>query len=86
MVTLSSSRGVVEVAKRGQRRDLVGAVDNGGPQSPRVVDRDVEAVHQRAGVLAEPLLTRHQWVAVVSVFDLTLSEIVGEAHVVMRGQ
>ena len=35
---------------------------------------------------AEPLLARHQRVAVVLVFNLTLGEIVGEADVVMRGQ
>ena len=76
----------VQVADRGQGCDLLGALDNGGTQPPGVVHRDLEGRHQGAGVLREPLLARHQRVAVVLVFDLTLGEIVGEAHVVMRGQ
>ena len=86
MVTLSSSLRRVEVAERGQRRDLVGALDDRRAQSPLVVNGNVERLHQRARVLTEPLLAWHQRVAVVLVFDLTLGEVVGEADVVMRGQ
>ena len=86
MVTLSSSRGVVQVADSGQRRDFLGALDDGGPQPPDVVHGHVERPHQRAGVLAEALLARHEPVAVVQVFDLALLVVVGEAHVVVRRQ
>ena len=86
VVTLSSSPAVVQVADRGQGCDLFGALDDSGTQSPGVVHRDLEGRHQGAGVLPEPLLARHQRVAVVLVFNLTLGEIVGEANVVMRGQ
>ena len=62
----------VEIAEGGQRRDLVGAVDDGRAQPPGVVHRHVERLHQGAGVLAEALLAGHEPVAVVLVFHLAL--------------
>ena len=50
------------------------------------MDWNIEGLHQGASVLTEPLLARHQRVAVMVVFDLALSEIVSEANVVMRCQ
>ena len=86
MVTLSSSPWAVEVADGGQRRDVLGAFDDGGSQPPNVVHGHVECLHQRAGVLAEALLARDQAVAVVFVLHLALGEIVGEADVVVGRQ
>ena len=86
MVTLSSSRRAVEVADGGQRRDLLGALDDGGSQPPDVVNGHVERLHQRAGVLAEALLARHEAVAVVFVLDLALAVVVGEADIVVGRQ
>ena len=63
---------LVDVPKGGQRRDLLGAFDDRRPQTLLVVHRDVERLHQRAGVLAEALLARHERVAVVEVFHLAL--------------
>ncbi len=76
----------VEVADGGQRRDLLGAFDDGGSQTPRVVHGHVERLHQRAGVLAEALLARHEAVAVVFVLHLALAVVVGEADIVMGRQ
>ena len=77
---------VVEVADGGERCDLLGAFDDGGAQPPDVVHGHVECPHQRAGVLAEALLTRHESVTVVQVFDLALVVVVGEADIVVGRQ
>ena len=73
----------VEVADGGQWCDFLGSFDDGGSQPPNVVNGHVECPHQRAGVLAEALLARHEAVAVVFVLDLALVVVVGEADIVM---
>ena len=51
---------LVEVAERRERRDFLRAPDPRRTQSPGVVHRNAERLHQRAAVLREALLARHQ--------------------------
>jgi hypothetical protein len=53
-------------------------------ESVPIVHRHVERLHQRAGVLAEALLTRHERVAVMEVFHLALLQVVGEVDILVR--
>src|SRR5689334_4054615 len=76
----------VKVAKRVEWGDFLGSVDDRRSKSPRVVDGNVERLHQRAGVGGEALLAWHQGVAVMEVFDLPLLHVVGEPDIVMRSQ
>ena len=47
-----------------------------GRTKPELIeDRHVESLHQRARVLAEALLARHEFVAVVRVFHLPLLHV-----------
>ena len=55
---------LVEVPERGQRRDLLRTVDERRTQSVGIVDRHIKRLHQRAGILSEALLARHEGVAV----------------------
>ena len=69
MVTLSS-----KCAASRSRTAVSGAIclvpSTTAGRSPQVLcTGDLEGEHQGAGVLPEPLLPRHQWVAVVLVFD-----------------
>ena len=75
---------LVNVRKGRKRRDLVRAFDERWPETPQVMHWDVESLHQRAGVLPEALLARHEWVAMVEVFHLALLEVVGETDIVVR--
>ena len=76
--------GPVEVAKGGERRDLLRALDDRRPQPALVDDRHAERLHQRTRVLPEALLARHERVAVMEVFHLTLLQVAREPHVVVR--
>ena len=75
---------LVEVTEGRERRDLLRAFDDRRAESPFVDDGDVERLHQRAGVLAEALLARHERVAVMEVLHLALLQVVGEADIVVR--
>ena len=77
---------LVEVAESGQRCNLLRAFDDCGTKPHRYCDRDIERLHQRAGVLAESLLARHELVAVMAVFHLPLLQVAREADIVMRGE
>ena len=76
----------VEVAVLDERCELSGSLDDGRAQSVPIVDRHAQPLHQRPRVLAEPLLTRHQRVAVVRVFHGALFEIVRHADIVVRAE
>ena len=58
----------------------------GRTQSVLIVNRHTQPLHQRPRVLAEPLLTRNQRVAVVRVFHRALLEIVRHADIVVRAE
>ena len=51
---------LVEVAERGQRCNLLRPFHDCRTKPPLIDDRDVERLHQRACVLAESLLARHE--------------------------
>ncbi len=74
----------IEVAALDQRLKLSGSLDGGRTQSVLIVNRHTQPLHQRPGVLAEPLLTGHERVAVVRVFHGALLEIVRHADIVVR--
>ena len=74
----------VEVAVLDQRLELSGPLDGGRAQAVLIVNRHAEPLHQRPGVLAEPLLTGDERIAVVRVFHRALLEIVRHADVVVR--
>ena len=84
MVTPSSSPSSSRSRIDGQRRDLVVPFTTRRPQPELVVHRHSERLHQRARVLAEALLARHERVAVMRVLHLALLQVVGEADVVVR--
>src|SRR6266487_33244 len=75
---------LVNVPESRDRRDVLRAFDECRTESPEVVHRHVERLHQRAGILPEALLARNECVAVVEVFHLTLLEVVGEADIMVR--
>ena len=50
---------LVNLLKRGERRKLLCAFDYRRTQAVNIVDRHVERLHQRTGVLSEALLTGH---------------------------
>src|SRR6266436_2269479 len=75
---------LVNVPERGKRRDLLRAFDQRGTESVGIVHRDIERLHQRAGILPKALLTRHERIAVMEVFHLPLLQVAGEADIVMR--
>ena len=75
---------LVEVAESRERRDLLRALDQRRTESPGVVHRYLERLHQRASVLPKALLARHEAIAVMEVFHLALLQVVGEADIVMR--
>ena len=60
--------------------------DRGRPQTIPILDWHAEALHERARVLAEALLSRNERIAVVGVFHRALVQVVGDAHVVMRAE
>ena len=74
----------VNVPKGRKRRDLLRAFDERWPETPQIMHRDVESLHQRTGILPEALLARHKCVAMVEVFHLALLEVVGEADIMVR--
>ena len=76
----------IEVAVLDQRLKLSGSLDGGRTQSVLIVNRHTQPLHHRPCVLAEPLLTRNQRVAVVRVFHGALFEIVRHAHIVVRAE
>ena len=51
---------LVKVAECGERRNVVGALDDRGTQSAGIVHGNAERLHQRAGVLAKALLARNE--------------------------
>ena len=55
----------VEIVECRERRDLVRARDQRGAQPIGIVHGNAEPLHQRARVLTEALLPRHQRVAVM---------------------
>src|SRR4051794_14195047 len=57
----------VEVAALDERLKLLRSLDGGWTQSVLIVNGDTEPLHHRARVLAEPLLARHERIAVVRV-------------------
>ena len=77
---------LVEILVDGQGCDLIGALDDGRPESELIQHRHFESFHQRARILAETLLARHELVAVMLVLHLPLLHVVGEADIVMRRQ
>ena len=50
------------------------------------MNRYVQTLHKRTSVLAEPLLARHERIAVVCVFQGPFLEIVRHAHIVVRAE
>src|SRR6476620_3144599 len=74
----------VEVAHCIERRDLTGFLDRGRTQAVAVFDGNAETLHQGACVATEPLLARHQLVAMVLVFHLTLVHVRRRADIMMR--
>ena len=69
----------VEVVIGVERHDLVGAFHHGRAESVLVHHRNIQPLHQRPGVLAEPLLPRHQGVPVMFVLHLPLLQVRGKA-------
>src|SRR5258708_4019604 len=63
---------LVDVAESRERRDLLCAFYLCRTESVGIVHRNIERLHQRAGILPEALLARHEGVAVVEVFHLAL--------------
>ena len=84
-MTLFNSPGLSR-SRKAVSGDLLRPLHHRRTQPPLVEDRDVECLHQRAGVLAESLLAGHAFVAVVPVFHLPLLRVVREADVVVRGE
>src|SRR5258706_9270210 len=76
----------VNVAKSGERSNVLRAFDERRTKSPAVVHRHVERLHQRAGILPEALLAWNECVAMVEVFHLALHKVVGEADIMVRGE
>ena len=66
---------LVEVLVDGQGRDLIGPLHDGRPEPELVEHGHVESLHQRARVLAEALLARHELVAVMLVLHLALLHV-----------
>jgi hypothetical protein len=75
---------LVKVPESGKRRYLLRAFDQRRTEFVGIVHRNVERSHQRAGVLPEALLARHEPITVVEVLHLPLLHVAGEADVVMR--
>ena len=75
---------LVKVVLSRQRRNFVRPLSRGGTQPVGIVHGNAEPFHQRARVLAEALLVRHERIAMVEVFHLTLFHIAGEADVMVR--
>ena len=57
-----------------------------GRRSVGIVYRNLKRLHQRAGILSEALLARHERVAVMKVFHLPLLQVIGEADIVVRSE
>ena len=51
---------LVNVPESRKRRDLLRAFDQGWTQSVGIVHRNIERLHQRAGILSKALLARHE--------------------------
>src|SRR6266446_9034694 len=75
---------LVNVPESPKRCDLLRAFDQGGTESVGIVHRNIERLHQRASILPKALLTRHERVAVMEIFDLPLLQVAGEADIVVR--
>src|SRR5262249_35428639 len=69
---------LVQIPVGGQRGDFLGAFDQCWPKAVLVDDRYLERFHQRPRVLAESLLSRHQWIPMVPVFHLALLHVAGK--------
>jgi hypothetical protein len=66
--------------------NLTGSVGDRRPEAELIEYGHFEPCHQRPRVLAEALLARHKFVAVVLVLHLALLHVAGEADIVMRRQ
>ena len=77
---------LVEIPARVERRDLRGAFDDRRTEPELIEHRHVETLHQRARVLPEALLARHEFVAVVAIFHLSLLRVAREADIVVWGK
>src|SRR4249919_1191099 len=75
---------LVNVPESRKWRDLLRAFDQRWTESVGIVHRNVQRLHQRAGILPKALLTRNERVAVMEVFHLALLQVAGEADIVMR--
>src|SRR5205809_900775 len=75
---------LVNVPESGKRRDLLRAFDQRWAESVGIVHRNIERLHQRAGILPKALLARHEPIAVMKVFHLPLLQVASEADIVMR--
>src|SRR6185295_331864 len=75
---------LVNVPESRKRRYLLRAFDLRWTESVGIVHRNIERLHQRAGILPKALLARHEPVAMMEVLHLPLLQIAGEADVVMR--
>src|SRR5258708_22678331 len=73
----------VQVLVNGQRRDLLGALDQGRTESELIHDRHPQRLHQGTRVLSKALLARDQCVPMVRVFLLPLLHIVCKSDIVM---
>ena len=73
----------VEIVVRREWSNFVCAFHERGPKAVGVVHRNAKPLHQRARVLPEPLLTRHERVAVMQIFHLSLLHVAGEADIMM---
>ena len=73
----------VEVVEGRQRSNFVRAFHERGPKAVGVVNRNAKPLHQRARVLAKPLLARDERVAVMQIFHLTLLHVVRKADIMM---
>src|SRR5262249_1498791 len=60
----------VEILVEGQGRDLISSLDDSRPEPELIKDGHFESLHQRARVLAEALLARHEFIAVMLVLHL----------------
>ena len=74
----------VQISIDAQRCNLLAAIDDCRAESIAVLNWNAEPPHERARVTPKALLPRDQWIAMMRVLELPLSQVIRRAHVVMR--
>src|SRR4029077_18281645 len=75
---------LINVPESRKRRYFLRAFHLRWTESVGIVHRNIERFHQRTGILPKTLLARHEPVAVMEVFHLSLLHVAVEADIVMR--